>query len=147
MSGSDDGLTAFLNRLDDGGSYTLADPENPVQWGKLGNAILGSFFGIIALGVTNTFESIGKAWTTVLDGAREFVAGRDPVFTGYDLIPGTDGVLDVVFNPLIAAVTTAWNINVEQFGLLALPVAVGVTMGAFWVVMSAIAHLNGGEGL
>jgi len=141
---NDDGLAAFLNVTDDSGTVPLVNKYAPVSWGRLGQAIAGSIAGMVVMGVINIFDAIGTAWQSVIDGALEFVVGTEPAWRYRWKLDGQEGLLDVVFEPLIAAAYQAWDVNVEQFGILAMPVAVAITLASLWFVVRALAEIRGG---
>jgi len=142
-----DGLSAFLNRTDSGGGIPLVDPSNPVQWGKLGAAIIASAIAAVEVGIIQTWSAIGTAWTSILDGATEFIAGSDPIerFGVPVFGTGQQGLIDVVFDPLILAANRAWAIQVEQFGLLAMPVSVAIVLLTLWVLNRFRAQITGSD--
>lgn len=149
MSSSGDGLSTFLN-ADTSGKNPIVSAANPVNWGKLGKTVGTSIIATVAVGVTNITASVRDAAVSLFEGGAEFIAGgtRDPVGygTGNEWSPG---FTDVVFGGLNAAFQRAFEFSAQQFGILALPVNVAISLGAVYVLsvgfQAAASRILGGK--
>lgn len=131
MADGDDGIDteSFLTDSESaaGISFPLASGLN-VR--RLATAIVGSITFAFALGVNTIVAAAVNAYTGLIDGVRQFIAGRsflveDQGGLGVDLVE-EPGLIDVTIGAGIAAIEGAWAFSLDEFGILAFPVAVGV---------------------
>lgn len=136
----------FLTGTDeaDGASFPLA---SGLDTGALGRTVIGSIAFSIALGVSQFIDAWTEAVAGLITGVEEFIAGglsyvRTP-FSGGGYFQSTDGLVDVTIGAGIAAVEGAWSFSLSEFGLFALPVAIGAVVATAWVVNELVEF--GGE--
>ena len=143
--GDDDGVLSeeqtesFLTDSESvtGLSFPLA---SGVEVGSVGKAIVGSIAFAVALAFNTLIGAVSTAYTGLIDGVREFIAGGERYVTssfGTSTVE-TDGLIDVTIGAGLAAIEGAWSFSVTQFGVLALPVAVGVVVATAYVATQAI---------
>jgi len=140
-SSDDSSLTAFINTTDDDGDVPLADPSNPVQLGKLAAAFGGGILAQVSLGLMQVVNAFETFIISPIQGMTEFI-GEAPEPTlkwGY---VGGDGLIDALFGPFIRSIYTAWHLDLEQYGLAALLVAVALVLSSYWVIIRTIAEIR-----
>lgn len=151
--GDSGGLTSFLNPQTEDGEpqtvtvngteYTLVQAANPVNWTKLGTAVVLSGLTTISLGIQGIVINWSEGVVSVIDGLTSFVG------TLYPDVPAGNGVIGALFVPLLRWYKQGlWEGSLEQFGIWGLPIAVGFTLLVVFVVVSglqrAAAKLTGG---
>jgi len=146
-SGSD-GLLEFING-DTSGSVPILSVSNPVNWGKLGQSIGASILATVVVGVTNFVAAISDAITSILGGLTAFLTGFS-VSLGSGEYPTVEapGLIELTIGGIGAAYGSAFEFSSAQFGVLALPVNVGIVLGSVYVlsvgIQAAASRLFGG---
>ena len=97
------------------------------RWTQLGTAIFGSLVAASTIGGVAIVQGIERAVTSVLAA----LAG------GYKLL-----LREYVEVP-IAAVRGLYSFGVDQYGILALPITVAVSLLTFWIVSQGINRIRG----
>jgi hypothetical protein len=133
--------------------FTIVDTSSPVQWLAFGAAIGGSIAATVARGLLSIPAAIADAITTLITGLATFLVGEDFASEGIGtvrprLVDRQPDVVDIVFSGLQDIVTSFWTFNVEQFGILAGPIAVGIVLASLFVLnltlSEALEQLGGG---
>ena len=146
-SGSD-GLLEFING-DTSGSVPILSVSNPVNWGKLGQSIGASILATVVVGVTNFVAAASDAVTSILGGLTAFLTGFS-VSLGSGEYPTAEapGLIELTIGGIGAAYGSAFAYSSAQFGVLALPVNVGIVLGSVYVlsvgIQAAASRLLGG---
>ncbi|SFR31171.1 hypothetical protein [Halorubrum sodomense] len=134
MSSSGDGLLAFING-DTSGGIPIVNVANPVDWGRLGQTIGTSILATVVVGVTNIVDAITDAIDRIFGGLAAFIAGSyqptNSTGIGFEY---ARGLLDVTIGAVGGAYTSAFQFSSAQFGILALPVNVGIVLGSVYVL-------------
>lgn len=120
------GFTQFLTGTTelDGVSFTGALGAN---WVRLGRAIIGSIIASVALGVNGLVQAPFIVLTEYADG-----------------LSGAIGeVLSASVEAPIATVSGAYSFGVDQYGIAAFPIAIGIVLVSFWAFSLAFDNLRG----
>lgn len=133
----------FLTGTDeaDGVSFPLA---SGIDTGALGRTVIGSIAFSIALGVSQFVDAWTEAVGGLITGVEEFIAGSTTRIRGVGAewieIPtdAADGLIEVTIGAGIAAINGAWSFSLDEFGLFALPVAIGAVVATAWVANELI---------
>ncbi|SMO81257.1 hypothetical protein [Halorubrum cibi] len=124
-------------------SFGLASGINA---GRVGRAIAGSIVFAVALGVNTVIGALTEAYTGLVDGVSEFLAGGTEFVNNPNAVGGFeqefDGLIEVIFGSGIAAIRGAWSFSLTQFGPLAYPVGIGVVVASFWVMGRGIDRIR-----
>lgn len=146
-SGSD-GLLEFING-DTSGGIPILNVSNPVNWGKLGQSIGASILATVVVGVTNVVAAIADAITSIFGGLATFLTGFT-VSLGQGNYPTAEapGLIELTIGGVGSAYSSAFAYSSTQFGVLALPVNVGIVLGSVYVLsvgaQAAASRLLGG---
>jgi len=97
------------------------------RWARLGTAIFGSVVAAATLGGVAIIQGIERAVTSVL---AALTGGYELLLREYVEVP-------------IAAVRGAFAFTVNEFGILALPITVAVTLATFWILSQGINRIRG----
>ena len=147
-SGSD-GLLEFING-DTSGAVPVLNASNPVNWGKLGQSIGASILATVVVGVTNVVAAISDAITSILGGLATFLTGFE-VSLGAGRRPTAEapGLIELTIGGIGGAYGSAFEFSSAQFGVLALPVNVGIVLASVYVlsvgIQAAASRLLGGS--
>ncbi|WP_435093400.1 hypothetical protein [Halorubrum sp. N11] len=117
-----------------------------VEVGRVGKTIVGSIAFAFALAFNTLIDAVTTAYSGLLDGFHEFIAGGTryvsfPFGGGYTT--ETDGLIDVTIGAGIAAIESAWSFSVDEFGIFALPVGIGVVLATAYVAGRGIDVASG----
>ena len=136
-SGSD-GLLEFING-DTSGAVPILNASNPVNWGKLGQSIGASILATVVVGVTNIVAAATDAVTSILGGLATFLTGFE-VSLGVGRYPTAEapGLIELTIGGIGGAYESAFEFSSAQFGVLALPVNVGIVLGSVYVLSVGI---------
>jgi len=112
-----------------------------VEVGRVGKAIVGSLAFTVALAFNTLIDAVSTAYSGLIDGFRGFLAGGTryvsfPFGGGYTT--ETDGLIDVTIGAGIAAIEGAWSFSVDEFGIFALPVGIGVVLATAYVANKSL---------
>lgn len=137
-SGDDTGFSRFINSKDNGNVRL----SNPVQWGKLGSSIIAAVITTITAGFIDIFTALGNAADSVLGGIESFFVGWErPELADTGVGVGrtgdtvaVDGLIGATIGQFVDAYSTVFVVNADQFGLLALPVNVGIALAVAYVI-------------
>lgn len=143
---SDEQTDSFLANSSSvpGLNFQLADGIKPVSVAK---AILGSLAFSVALGINTLIDAMVTAYTGLIQGVEEFIAGRFYLVEnrgGLGVKPITeDGLIDVTLGAGAAAIEGAWAFTLDEFGLFAYPVAIAVLVVTAYVTQRGIDSARG----
>jgi|GEM_PF-3351734 len=176
----DGGLTGFLNAQTDGDgddktftvkgtTYTLVQTANPVNWGRIGAAIVLSGIATVSVGlqeltiswfrgiedVVNFLPSLlgDVRYTSLLPAPQQ----EDLSFVELMENPGRwtgSGLIGELFLPLLQWMVKAyrqdlWQGSIDSFGVFGYPVAVGFTLLILYIVVRGLqmagSRLAGGQ--
>jgi len=98
-----------------------------VDWSRLGQSLIGTAALTIATGVAAITQGYQTAITRVVDG-----------FAGF-----TTALQNSIAGNGIEAIRGAWSFDLSEFGLLALPLSIGVMIATFWILSQGVAFLRG----
>jgi len=149
-SDGDDGLTQFINGDTSGDGIPIVSVANPVNWGRLGQTIGTSIITTVVVGVTNVIAAVTDAWVSIIGGLTAFIEGGTEwtASSGYPVEVEVDGLFDVTLGAVAAAYGDAFAFSSAQFGLLALPINVGIVLVTIYVAsvgfQAAASKLFGG---
>lgn len=138
---SDEQTDSFLSNSESvpGLSFQLADGIKPVSVAK---AIFGSLAFAVALGINTIIDATVTAYTGLIQGVEEFIAGGTEfipfTFTAGGREIPTDGLIDVTLGAGAAAIEGAWAFSLDEFGLFAYPVAIGVFVVTAYVAQRGL---------
>ena len=147
-SGDDGGLTRFINGDTSGDGIPIVSVANPVNWGRVGQTIATSIIATMVVGVTNIIAAVTDAYVSIIGGLEAFVGGSTERvgLRGYPV--EVEGLFDVTLGAVAAAYGDAFAYSSAQFGILALPVNVGIVLGSVYVAsvgfQAAASRLFGG---
>jgi len=110
-----------------------------VDVGRVGKAIVGSVAFTFALAYNTLIDAVSTAYAGLIDGFREFIAGGTryvsfPFGGGYTT--ETDGLIDVTIGAGLAAIEGAWSFSVDQYGVFAVLVGIGVVLATAYVAVN-----------
>lgn len=134
---STDERNSFLMSVRDieGADFPLASGINVT---RLASALIGSLVFEIAVGVNTVILALSTAYSSLIDGVTAFVAGRTewvPTRDGLGVArETTDGLIQVTIGLGVSAIEGAWAFSLDQFGIFAYPVGVGVLLASLYVV-------------
>lgn len=118
---SDDsgGLLTFLNGDNpDAVDFTVVDESDPVNWIRLAGSIVGS----VTLGVASSLYAIPQGLAA---GAENIYGGAEDAY---------EALISGVFDPFTAIAVGAYDVAlIEELGIFAGPVAVGIVLAAMYV--------------
>lgn len=124
--------------------FPIVSRANPVQWTRLAQAIVGSFVVGIIASMIEVWNGISTAYTGLIENARTFLTGGTVTVGEGDWqayfrgeADPTLGFIDALIQPFVVISSEVWQFNVEQFGLLALPVTFGITLVSLYFVTVA----------
>jgi hypothetical protein len=134
VSEDDSVFTDFINTQEDGeSSVPLADTDDPVNWGQLGASIGGGIVASFFVGINAVIRAYETLIIAPLEGTVEFLAGQSlSAGSGGNLV--SDGFIGLLFSPFTRIANQAWAIDLEPFGLFALPVGVLLVVAVLWIV-------------
>lgn len=129
-----------------GGSLPLVSSPNPVEWGRLGQAIVVALVSAVTLGWQLIIDAVVTGYTSLITGVTTFLAGTDPFFlggstsgdggfiTGLREIENT-GLIGTTLGQLTEIVDTAWSqLGTVEPAWLQYPIAVVTTLVTLYVV-------------
>lgn len=141
-------LDSFLNTTEaSGAGFDLVNPGNPLEWSKLAQAIAGSLFGMLALGITRFLDAVLNAPVTIVTGVTDWIGTASETLN----IPRGSGWLSIQLEPtgLIGTIVTGiqgiidagWQ-PLTGFGWLAYPVGVAGTVASIYVVVLSVTYVR-----
>jgi len=124
--------TVVLSEKDDGTPkrvLTLANYTNPVNWTRFIYSMIAGFAAAISIGYQNIVYTAQRLVTAPITGVQSFIVS--------DLI-------GEVLEPLADNVRLAWVVPINEAGLFASVVAIGLALASLWILAQLWAWIRDG---